>query len=248
MGGRLLALALPPRCLACGVIVLADDTLCHDCWARLTFIGAPRCAACGVPFELDAGDGSLCGACIASPPTFDAARAAVIYDELPRRLLMRFKYGGREHSARLMARHMRMAGGDWLDDDRALLVPVPLGRWRLWRRGYNQAALLARALGRDSAAFPLLDALVRTRETRASGGLGRRQRQANVRGAFAVAEHAVPRIAGRPVILVDDVITTGATCSSCATALRRAGAGLIHVLGWARAVTTDMATDGAFAG
>lgn len=234
------ALALPPRCLGCGLVVDQDDSLCASCWGALSFIGAPRCAGCGVPFAVILGQDALCAPCLERRPAFVEARAAVVYGHLPRRVLMRFKHGGKPHLARMMGRHARLAAPDWLDDENAVLVPVPLARWRLWRRGYNQAGEIARALARLSPAQPLLGALVRNRSTRSSGDLSRSQRFANVRGAFRVADKARPRIAGRPVILIDDVMTTGATADACAKALLRGGAASVRVLTWARALPADM--------
>ncbi len=152
---------------------------------------------------------------------------------------MRFKYGGRPHLARMMGRHIRLAAPDWLEDEKAVLVPVPLARWRLWWRGYNQAGLIAKALARISPAHVMLGALVRRRETSSSGKLSRSQRFAKVRSVFQVAEKAQPQIAGRPVILVDDVMTTGATAEACAIALLRGGAASVRVLTWARALPAN---------
>lgn len=227
-------LALPPRCLGCGLVVDQDDSLCIACWGGLKFLGAPRCAACGVPFEIALGDDALCAPCLERRPVFAEARAAVTYDDLPRRILMRFKYGGRPHLARMMGRHIRLVAPDWLDEPDVVLVPVPLARWRLWRRGYNQAGLIAGAVSRHSAATVLLGGLVRHRATKSSGGLSRKQRFANVRGAFRVTDRALPQIAGKPVILIDDVMTTGATTEACSIALLKAGAASVRVLTWAR--------------
>lgn len=233
---RSVGVFLPPRCLGCGLVVEQDDSLCPACWGRLKFIAAPRCAACGVPFEIAQGEDALCAPCLERQPRFAEARAAVVYDRLPREVLMRFKYGSRPHLARMMARHIRLMAADWLDAQDAVLVPVPLARWRLWRRGYNQAGLIAGALARGSAAGLALGGLVRHRATQSSGGLTRAQRFANVRGAFSVPEDARYRMAGRTVILVDDVMTTGATADACAHALIRAGAARVRVLTWARAL------------
>lgn len=227
-------LALPPRCLGCGMVLGQDDSLCPTCWAKFSFIAAPRCAACGVPFELQTGDDMLCAPCVARRPAFAEARAAVVYDDLPRRILMRFKYGGRPHLARLMARQIRLAAGAWLDEEDVILVPVPLARWRLWRRGYNQAGLIANALARISRAEALPAGLVRQRATRTSGGLTRSQRFANVRGAFRLGAGIAERIRGRAVIVVDDVVTSGATADACAAALLKGGASSVRVLSWAR--------------
>ncbi len=205
--------------------------------ARLEFITDPVCAACGTPFDIDRGPGTRCGACLETPPRFAAARAGVAYAGSARKVLLGFKHGDRQHLAAVMAPQLLRAGRDWLADG-AVLVPVPLHRWRLWRRGYNQAALLARAVARRSGATLAVDALVRVRPTVSSKGMGRRARAGNVRGAFRVARPAVVR--GQRIVLIDDVLTTGATAEACTRMLLRAGAREVRVLTWARVVRDAM--------
>ncbi len=226
-------LLLPPRCPACREIVERDGSFCVACWTGLTFITDPVCARCGVPFDIDRGPGTECGACLAAPPRFAAARAGVVYAGAARTVLLGFKHGDRQHLVRIMAPQLVRAGRDWLGRD-ALLVPVPLHRGRLWRRGFNQAALLARAAARRSGTPLAVDALVRVRATSSSRGMGRRGRAANVRGAFSVRDSAL--VEGRDIVLVDDVLTTGATADACAAALLGAGAVRVRVLTWARVV------------
>jgi ComF family protein len=232
---RVVDYALPPRCPGCGAIVEDEHGFCLGCWSQLVFIGEPCCDRCGLPFEHDCGGGEVeCGACLADPPRFDRARAAVAYGEIPRKVALKLKYGGRpgvaETMARLMARHMPR------ELDGAILAPVPLHRWRIWKRGYNQAALIASALARRSGAPVLPDLLERTRATPYLRGMGPRERRETVRGAFRVAERRQGALAGRPVILVDDVFTSGATAGACARALKKAGAGEVSLLCWARVV------------
>jgi len=224
---------LPPRCPSCRTIVGEDGSFCGSCWTELRFITAPMCARCGTPFEVDHGPGTTCGACLLRAPRYASARAALVYHGSARRVLLGFKHSDRDHLVRLMAPQMVRAARGLLTPD-AVLVPVPLHRWRLWRRGYNQAALLARAVGKLGAVPVSVDALVRTRATAMSKGMTRTQRATNVRGAFAVARPAA--IVGRAVILVDDVLTTGATVEACTRALRKAGAARVDVLTWARVV------------
>jgi ComF family protein len=230
--------ALPPRCPACGVITTDPHRFCLDCWGSLTFLGDPSCACCGLPFDYDvSGTGeALCGRCLADPPRFDRLRAAVGYGEVARRVALKLKYSGRpgvaETLATLMARHLPK-GGD------ALLVPVPLHRWRIWKRGYNQSALIAAALSRRSGLEAAPDVLRRVKATPPLRGLGRRERAETVRGAFRVPAEAKPRLTGRHLILIDDVYTSGATAGACAKALKRAGAARVDVLCWARVLREE---------
>lgn len=226
-------LLLPPRCPACGEIVNRQGSFCTPCWSSLRFITPPMCAACGLPFEVPQMDATLCAACLATPPRFEA-RAALAYEGAARDVVLRLKHADRPHLAADMAVQMLRASSDWLAD--AVIVPVPLHRWRLWKRGYNQAAELAKALSRRSGAPLILDALIRHRATSNSQGLNPSERRRNVRGAFRVRDSARPQIAGRCIVLVDDVFTTGATADACARTLLRAGAGPVKLLTLARVV------------
>ena len=230
--------ALPPRCAGCGAIVPDEHGFCLDCWSGLTFLGDPCCARCGLPFDYSGGESEAeCGRCLADPPPFERMRAAVAYGELARRVALKLKYGGRPGVAVTLARFMARHVGP--DGSGALLVPVPLHRWRIWRRGYNQAALIASALAERTGLEKDLDLLRRVKRTPVLRGLGRRERALAVRGAFAVREEKKARIAGRTVVLVDDVFTSGATAGACAKALKRAGAGRVEILCWARVVLEE---------
>jgi ComF family protein len=224
---------LPPRCPACGAIVDGDGRFCGTCWSGLGFLGSPQCNQCGDPFSHDRGPGALCGGCLAEPPPWRQARAALRYEGAARSALLRFKLADREHMAAMMVPHMVRAGMGLLAPG-VLLVPVPLHRWRLWRRGFNQAALLARGLAQASGALLAVDALERVRATRPSVGLGVAARAENVRGAFRVRDRAL--VSGRAVVLIDDVLTSGATASACVRTLLRGGAATVDVLTFARVV------------
>jgi ComF family protein len=235
LGKAMLDFALPPRCPGCGVVVGADHSFCLECWRALDFLGGPACAVCAEPLELAFHDDARCGACLADPPPFDRLRAAVAYGPIARALALKLKYGRRPGIAATMAAPLRRAAGDLLD--RALVVPVPLHRRRLWWRGYNQAALLARAL--VPADRLALDLLVRRRATRPLRGMGRAARARAVAGAFGLNPAWRDRVKGARIVLVDDVYTTGATVKACARLLRRAGAAQIAVLCWARVIRAD---------
>lgn len=236
-GGFLADLIMPPVCVACHARLVSRDAVCAPCWRGVHFIRPPVCDRLGVPLPFDTGGPMISAAAAADPPEYDRCRAVARYAGTMRRLIHDFKFHDRHDARRLFGRWLAEAGAEFLSDPAALLVPVPLSRLGLFRRQFNQAAILAheirRVTGREAA--PL--ALVRARRTARQVGLTRAQRRRNVRGAFAVPEREKARIAGRPVILVDDVVTTGATVRACARALRRAGASRVDVL--ALALVTD---------
>ncbi|WP_114859042.1 ComF family protein [Azospirillum brasilense] len=235
--GGILDTLLPPRCLCCGGAVDRQGGLCAPCWSGLTFIAPPACACCGTPFDFALEGEPLCGACIAEPPLFARARAVLAYDDGSRPLVLGFKHGDRIHAAAAYGAWMARAGAELLADA-DLLAPVPLHRLRLFRRRYNQAALLAQAAGRQAGRPVIPDLLVRRRSTPSQGGLDRSGRRRNVQGAFAVRPGLEARVAGKRIVLVDDVLTTGATLSECARVLRRAGAERVDALTLARVVKT----------
>ena len=224
--------ALPPRCAACGMIVDMSGTLCGDCWRDVAFIGEPICAICGDDLPALAGPDAQCGACLASPPPYDRMRAVMRYGTVGRTIAHRLKYGRRVTLADVMALHMTRLLPP--DDPDALLVPVPLHRWRIWSRGFNQSALVARALGRRASLPVDLDLLRRTRRTPPLHGLGRRARARAVQGAFALRKDGAARLSGRTVILIDDIWTTGVTATACARLLRRGGAARVEIMCWTR--------------
>jgi ComF family protein len=226
---------LPPRCLKCGEIVADHGSLCGQCWPSLRFLSAPCCACCGLPFEFDMGENSLCAACIADRPLFDRARAALVYDDASRDLILRFKHADRIDGATTFAGWMARAGAE-LIAAADVIAPVPLHRWRLVRRRYNQAAVLANAIAAARGKLAVADLLVRRRATASQGHLGRSQRHRNVAGAFAVHPSRAQAAAGARILLIDDVLTTGATAEACVRALRSAGASGVDLLVLARVV------------
>lgn len=232
-GRAVLDLVLPPVCMACKTPVAVPHGLCAACWAELRPIERPYCERLGIPFGYDIGAGALSAEAIMSPPVFDRARAAVLYDPVARELIQGLKYRDRTELSRLIGRMTARAGRD-LTDEADVVVPLPLHRRRLWTRKFNQAALIAREVGRISGVPVDFAALQRIRATRPQVGLGERERAENVRGAFKVMSSRRAAIEGKRVVLVDDVLTTGATVSAATRALRRAGAARIDVLTFAR--------------
>jgi ComF family protein len=236
IGGRLgLDLLLPPTCLTCPGPVQAPGQLCISCFAKTNFVTDPCCVRCSVPFA-SAGQGGrdmTCPNCRELPPAWRQARAALRYDDQARRIILPFKYNDRVEVARALAGHMRRAGSALLESAE-LIVPVPLHRSRLRTRRYNQSALLAHALARLSQRPMALDALLRTRATESLQNKSCRERAREVENAFAVRIGRERLVFGRRILLIDDVLTSGATANACARALLAGGAAQVDLLVAAR--------------
>jgi ComF family protein len=231
--GAALDVLLPPLCLGCQTLVDAPGALCPACWSKLTFLTPPLCDACGLPLPFEVGDGAICGGCERRPFAFQRARAALAYGEGSRPLILAFKHGDRLDGVGAFARWMVEAGAPLLATA-DLLAPIPLHWTRLLLRRYNQAAVLALACGRLSGKMVVPDLLVRRRRTRKLGHMSAAERRRTVASAFALAERYRARVVGRRVLLIDDVLTTGATVEGCARVLRDAGADAVDVLTLAR--------------
>jgi ComF family protein len=229
-----LGVALPQLCAACREPVEGEG-LCAPCWSKLSFIAPPYCERLGIPFPFDPGPGVLSIEAIADPPAYNRARAAVRFDDVARTLVHALKYGDRLDLAPMMGRWMALAGRT-LTQEADLLVPVPLHWRRQWARRFNQSALLAEVVSKASGLRVSHGALKRVKATAQQVGLGRSERALNVQGAFGVRPDARIEVAGRRLILVDDVLTSGATIEACTRALMRAGAGGVDVLVFARVV------------
>ena len=231
-----IGIVYPPSCIACQAATAEAQALCPRCWAGLSFIEQPYCERLGTPFAVDLGAGLLSPAAIADPPVFGRARAVCRFDGTARDLVHKLKYGDRTELALTMGAMMAQAGRELLADA-DLIVPVPLHRWRLWTRRFNQAAALAGVLSRQGHALLAQDVLIRGKRTRQQVGLTRAQRADNLQGAFKVPASARPRLEQKRVLLIDDVLTTGATANAAARALLRRGAAKVDILTFARVVT-----------
>lgn len=229
-----LDVALPTLCVACRDPVDGEG-VCAGCWAKLSFIAPPFCPRLGIPFVYDPGPDMQSMEAIANPPAYTRARAAVRYDDVARTLVHALKYQDRTDLAPAMGRWMARAGRELLEDA-DLLIPVPLHWRRGWSRRYNQSGALARIVEQQTGVKVAAEALRRIRRTEQQIGLSRPQRATNVQGAFKVAPDRQHLIAGRRVVLIDDVLTSGATVDACARALLRAKAASVDVLVFARVV------------
>jgi ComF family protein len=226
-------LIFPPRCPLCGEALAAQSGLCSACWGELAIPGTPCCATCQRPFGDDGPAGAICAPCLAQPPRHDGIAAGTLYNPASRKLILALKHGNRIALAPLLGRLMlgqlpEHIGAGWV------VVPVPLHRWRLWRRGFNQAALLGAELARARGSILLVDGLLRRKRTPTLGGLGKAARARALSGAIAANPRQLNALKGAKVVLVDDVLTSGATTNACISALKRAGAETIVVACFAR--------------
>lgn len=229
---------LPPRCVITGEMVDKQGMISPQAWAGIDFIGGPVCYKCGVPFGFEVGGfetegGAHCTQCLDYPPPYESARAAIKYNDESKNLILGFKNGDQTHAALAFVPWLKMAGAQMLEGADAL-IPVPLHRWRLLKRRYNQSAIMARYLGKECGLPVLHQALIRTRATPTQGHLSYAERKKNVKRAFALHPAYKADIKGKTLILVDDVYTTGSTVKECTKVLMKEGAKAVHILTLAR--------------
>jgi ComF family protein len=220
--------ALPPRCAGCSAIVEDDHRLCLACWQGLTFLPSRGCPTCNAPVSVE---GQQCGPCLLNPPVHDGVWAAVVYGDVARAIVLKFKHGRRPGMAGTMARHLVHQQSQLPP---AIYAPVPLHRWRIWSRGFNQSLLIAKSIRRAGQDTLIPDLLIRKKATAMLKGLGSAARAKEVRGAFDVNPVHSRMVHGQTICLVDDVYTSGATINACAKALKKAGAARVIGLCWAR--------------
>lgn len=228
---------LPPRCPCCGDTLPGDGDFCAGCWQKLQMIAPPWCASCGTPLPFASDEAMQCASCLATPPHHDGIRAAVAYDDISRALVLRLKYGGKIGLANTIARQLVRH----LPENREglLLVPVPLHWTRLWRRSFNQSALIADELGKLAGIETCPDLLLRKRRTPSLRGLSGKDRRKTVGNAFAINPRHVGQLSGKRIILVDDVLTSGATADGCIKTLKKGGAKWVQLFCWARVLRGD---------
>lgn len=234
-GGMALNTILPPRCVLSGDMVDQQGMISPQSWAQLDFIHDPLCQSCGAPFGYEVQQGAHCASCIDYPPPFDSARAALKYNDASRNLVLGFKHADKTHGALAFVPWLKTAGRDMLSSADAL-IPVPLHRWRLLKRRYNQSAIIGHYLSKDTKIPMLHDALIRTRYTPVQGHMSHDERRKNVRKAFIANPVHEDDIKDKTLVLIDDVYTTGSTVKECTKALRKAGAKKIHILTLTRTV------------
>ncbi len=244
LGSMCLDFLLPPRCLVCGVCVAMPGVLCSTCWENVSFLAPPWCERCGAPFELGRGEGArkeeyLCPSCLVAPPPWQRGRSAFLYEESGKALVLKFKHGDRTDLTHVFAEWLKRVGSELLAEA-DLIVPVPLHRWRLFFRLYNQSALLSLSLGKKAQVPVAPRALERIRSTVSQGHLGRAARARNVRGAFCLSRTGQTLVENKRVLLIDDVLTSGATLSACTRTLLAGGARSVDVLTLARVLNREV--------
>jgi len=229
---------LPPRCIVTGDLVDQQGMISPKAWGELNFIADPQCHRCGFPFDFDDGEakeGNICAGCHKKPPVFNHARSALVYDDMSRNVILGFKHGDQTHAVLSFMPWLLRAGEEILAQS-DYLVPVPLHRWRMLRRRYNQAGVISQYLSKDTGIPVFLDLVERNKATVTQGHLRTNERQKNVRGAFTVPEKYKAQIKNKHICLIDDVFTTGATVNECTKILLKSGAASVNVLTLARVV------------
>jgi ComF family protein len=236
---KLLDFILPPQCINCHVPVFQQGGLCASCWEKISFISKPHCISCGFPFNIQIENENICGPCARKKPLVAKARAAIYYNEASKPLILRFKHGDALHIAPLFAEWLYQAGHE-LFQQAEYLAPIPLHWSRLIYRGYNQAALLSQKLSKKVKISHLPDLLERKRRTPSQGNLTPKEREKNVFNAFKLNKKYKQLIHNKHILLIDDVLTSGATARACAMVLKKSGAKQVDILTLARVIKLEV--------
>jgi ComF family protein len=223
---------LPERCPSCGIITPAGGDFCSECWSRLYFPTGPCCSSCDVPLPFLESEGQQCLACLAAQPMHNGIKAAVVYGDVSRQVVLKLKYGGKIGLAKVIASHLTRHLPEQRDD--LLVTPVPLHWTRLWSRSFNQSALIAKSLALSNGLDYIPDMLVRDKRTPLLRGMTAKARLKAVGNAFALNSRWSSHIKGARILLIDDVYTSGATSDACIKVLKRAGADWVQLFCWAR--------------
>ena len=229
IANRLLDVVYPPLCMACGDNISENGSICAGCWADINFISDPQCEICGFPFDFEAQEASVCGRCIAVKPSFSKTRAVFVYDDTSSKMVTSFKYSDRTENRVAYAKWMMRVGEEMLREA-DFIVPVPLHIGKLVLRKYNQAALLAGELGKMTCGKVLQAALIRKKYTKTQATFSYKARFKNISGAFKVNPRYINMLKNKKILLIDDVITTGATAEECAKILKKAKVARVEVL------------------
>jgi len=230
-------IVFPPRCINCGGFITSQGNLCQNCWRHITFSTNPACDICGYPFEFTVRGITLCAECVANRPLYNKARFVFNYDDTTRSLITRFKYNDKTHYVHSFAKWLNQAGKEIIEQS-DVIIPVPLHRFKLFLRRYNQSALICQSLAKLCHKAVCLDLLIRQKYTSPQAGLTRKKRMENVTGAFIVNKKYYDFIQDKNILLVDDVITTGTTIHYCTKTLLNSGAKAVNVLTVARRIKT----------
>ncbi len=226
---------LPPLCISCKTEINSHNSLCPKCWHQVNFIVSPICDIMGTPLPYNTGTVQISAVATTWPPPYNRARSVAVFEGILKHMIHALKYGDRHEGIKLFGKWMTYAGRDILNDA-DLIIPVPLSQRRLWARRFNQSALLANAIGKNTKIQVDYLSLKRKKHTTTQVGLTRKQRAKNVSGAFSIPAKALPQIAGKNIVLVDDVLTTGATIHACTKTLLKAKAARIDILTLARVI------------
>lgn len=225
---------LPPHCIVCGEAVDGVGMVSAQVWEQLDFIAKPYCQCCGIPFSFESDVSiNLCISCIKNKPAYDAARSALLYNDMSRKLVLKFKSADQLQAGQIFKPWLYNISQEF-SDEIDYVVPVPLHRRKLFKRRYNQASILAQLLAAELEKTVIVDGLVRLRDTIAQGSDKSMSRSKNVRGAFDVPERHCEKIKGKNFLLIDDVYASGSTVNECASSLKKQGADKVFVITIAR--------------